>query len=41
MITVGTDVEEVLAITRKQAEEKRKLGEARTEIEKASQVETS
>ena len=42
LITVGTDEEEVLAITRKQAkeypdpaEEKRKFGEARAEIEKA------
>ena len=48
MITVGTDEEEVLAITRKQAkeypdpaEEKRKFEEARVEIEKASHAETS
>ena len=48
LITVGTDEEEVLAITRRQAkvypdpaEEKRKVGEARAEIEKASPVETS
>ena len=48
MITVGTDEEEVLAITRKQAkeyldpaEEKRKFEEVCAEIEKASHVETS
>ena len=41
MITVGTDVEEVLAITRRQAEEKRKLGEAQAEIAKASSAGTS
>lgn len=39
LITVGTDVEEVLAITRRQAEEKRKLAEAL--ISKASSAETS
>ena len=39
MITVDTDVEEVLAITRRQAEEKRKLAAA--EIGKASLTETS
>ena len=45
LITVGTDEEEVLAITRRQAklpaEEKRKLGEAQAEIGKASSAETS
>lgn len=48
MITVKTDKEEVLAITRRKSkvypnstEEKRKLGEARAEIEKATQAKTS
>ena len=41
MIIVGKDVEEHLAITRRQAEEKRKLGEAQAEIAKASSAETS
>ena len=48
LITIGTDEEEVLAITRRQAkeypdptEEKRKFEEARVEIEKASHVEIS
>ena len=47
MITIGTDEEEVLAITRKQAkeyldpaEEKRKFAEARAEVEKVSQAAT-
>ena len=48
LITMGTDEEEVLAITRRQSklyldsiEEKRKLEEARAKIEKATQAETS
>ncbi len=48
LITVGTDEEEVLAITRKQAklypdpaEEKKRLEEARAKIQKATQAETA
>ena len=48
MITIGTDEEEVLAITWKQAElypnpteEKKRLEEAQEEIEKATQAEKS
>ena len=48
LITIGTNEEEVLSITQKQAkeypdpaEEKRKFGEARAEIEKAVRAETS
>ena len=41
LITVGTDVEEVLAITQRQAKEKRKVGEAQADIAKASSAGTS
>lgn len=41
LITVDTDIEEVLAITRRQTEEKRKVAEAQAEIAKALLAGTS